>query len=120
MLRRTFLKFLGFGATATLAKEKPHIELLEFYIAGLRYYEGKHRVFQVGQKLLLKREKTNPYDSNAIEIYSNTTKLGYIPKKENKIIAKLLDQDVSLMATISKFNNNEESWHKIKVKLYQV
>ena len=71
------MTLLEFGASATLLadnsinsikeKELKVIELNEFYIAGLWYYNKDFDASKVSF-LNLKREAENPYDKNAIEV----------------------------------------------------
>jgi len=61
-----------------------------FYIAGFTYYDAVD-VFDeltVGKPLILKAERENPYDANAIAIYYNEAKLGYIPAGQNELLSK--------------------------------
>lgn len=46
---------------------------------------------QIGQKLSLKREKGNKFDIYAIAIYYKNKKIGYIPRDDNREIAKFID-----------------------------
>ena len=130
MIRRNFLKlFALFGVSATLSannsinnikeKELKVIELNEFYIAGAWYYNRDFDASHVSS-LTLKREPTNPYDTNAIEVYYKEFKLGYIPRTENKLIAKMMDQNIRIVAKVTKYNVDDAYNHKIKIKLYQV
>lgn len=45
-----------------------------------------------GQDALLVREPTNQYDSMAIAVYVGNHRIGYIPKKQNKVLAQFIDQ----------------------------
>ena len=45
-----------------------------------------------GQDLLLVREPTNQFDPMAIAVYAGTQRIGYIPKKQNKVLAQFIDQ----------------------------
>lgn len=130
MIRRNFLKlFTLFGANATLSAknsidsikeiELTSIELNECYIAGLQYYAGKNIDASRISFLSLKREPDNKFDRNAIEVYDKQVKIGYIPRIENKIIAKMMDQNIRIVAKVTKFNA-DETYHRIKVKLYQL
>ena len=129
MIRRNFLKlFALFGASTTLsansinnikAQELKIIELNEFYIAGLWYYNKDFDASHVSF-LKLKREPENQYDKNAIEVYHKDLKLGYIPKVENKLITKMIDQNIRIVAKVTEFNADENYKRKIKVKLYQL
>ena len=130
MIRRNFLKlFALFGVNATLSAnntidstkemELSSIELNECYIVGLQYYNGKDFDASRVSSFSLKREPGNKFDSNAIEVYSKEVKIGYIPRTENKIIAKMMDQNIHIVAKVTKFNA-DEVYRRIKVRLYQV
>ena len=45
---------------------------------------------KVGQKLELRPEFDSPMDPNAVAIYFEGTKLGYIPRDYNPLIAQLI------------------------------
>jgi hypothetical protein len=64
-----------------------------FEIAGIEYYEALFVIneIKIGEKLILKPEPTNIHDENAVAIYYNNKKLGYIPKNANYSIAKILN-----------------------------
>jgi hypothetical protein len=71
--------------------KREHFE--HFHIAGFAYYEGA-LVFdklKIGTKLKLVAEPTNAFDKNAVEIYLDDTKLGYVPRTFNREISKLLN-----------------------------
>ena len=63
-----------------------------FNIAGFTFYEGvlafKH--LEIGTGLTMKPEPGNRYDENAVAIYYNEHKLGYVPRSQNKAIATIL------------------------------
>ncbi len=63
-----------------------------FHIAGFSYYEGvlAFEELKVGGLLTLKQDPNNNYDKYAVEIYHKKHKLGFIPRTDNKQIAKLL------------------------------
>ncbi len=95
------------------------IELNEFYITGIEYYDAKEIDFSEVKFLTLQLEPDNDYDTNAIEIYFNDMKVGYIPKEENSLIAKMMRQDVNIVAKVIEYNPVASLTHRIKVKLYQ-
>ena len=75
-------------------------------IAGTTYLEDKSVLgeLNVGDYLILKREN-NPYDKNAVLVLTpHHKKVGYIPKENNQLIARLMDKDEKLFARIAKFN----------------
>ena len=66
--------------------------LLGCAIAGFTYYRGVTMLgdLKPGTTLKLKRDKNNKYDPQAVMIKCNGEKIGYIPKRDNAIIYKLL------------------------------
>lgn len=95
------------------------IELNEFYITGLEYYDAKELDFSDIDYLSLHLEPNNDYDENAIEIYHQEKKVGYVPKGENSLIAKLMKQDVNVIAKIINYDKEASLQKRIKIKLYQ-
>ena len=77
-------------------------------IAGFTYYDGIDVLdkLQVGTPVTIKAEPDNPYDPEAVVIYFKDTKIGYIPRTENRTIHWLLyfgHEDI-LEAKINKRN----------------
>ena len=77
---------------------------MNFMVAGVGYHEIDEvgYLLHEGSKVLLLRERDNEYDSNAVSvIYYNEEAascfdelpitLGYVPRKQNLVIAKLMD-----------------------------
>lgn len=95
------------------------IELNEFYITGMGYYDAKEIDFSEVRFLSLRLELNNEYDTKAIEVYHQGIKVGYVPKEENTLIAKMMKQDVKIIAQIIEYNPNSALDKKIKVRLYQ-
>lgn len=80
------------------------VSLLETNVAGLDYaprFWEIERETQVGDLLRLVREPRNPFDPFAVALFdAKNRKLGYIPRKENKVVAKLLDAQKNLYAKV--------------------
>ncbi len=79
--------------------------LLECQIHGSHYYDCpkllKAEKLFVGEPIILRREADNEYDKNAIEILTqHKIKLGYVPKKNNTVIASLIDQGCQVSGNI--------------------
>ena len=64
-----------------------------FHIAGFTYYDAVDVFYklQIGTPLLLKAEPENRYDPNAVAIYFQETKLGFVPRSENELLCKFLN-----------------------------
>ena len=64
-----------------------------FYIAGFTYNDGID-VFEnlkIGTPVTLVAEPENGFDPNAVAIYFNEFKLGFVPKSENKEVSQFLN-----------------------------
>ena len=66
-----------------------HVENIEQYLTEV----------EIGQKLTLLREPRNPVDKRAILIMNREQKLGYIPRRQNDILSRLMDAGKYLYAT---------------------
>lgn len=89
-------------------------------IAGTRYCDNQD-VFKGLEKnvpLLLEREADNKYDSNAIKVMTtDREKLGYIPKSENSIYARLMDSGKILHARVySCYEDDYYNW-SVSIKI---
>ena len=70
------------------------ILILEIHIAGTSYRENIAEIepsLETGQMFQMIREPENEYDCWAIAVYANDYKLGYVPRAQNEIIARLMD-----------------------------
>ena len=98
------------------------IHLFDSYVAGTTYLEDKSILdeIKVGDKLSLRREQDNRYDSNAILVISESKKkLGYVPEKDNVIFARLMDAGKLLIAKISKIER-KGGFTQISIGIYLV
>ncbi|NCC24045.1 MAG: restriction endonuclease [Deltaproteobacteria bacterium] len=80
------------------------IFLIKTRVAGTGYYQADEARPRLGpnQTLVLKRQPDNPHDELAIEIFTTDgQKLGYVPKKDNPVIARLMDAGKIISATLS-------------------
>jgi HIRAN domain len=72
-------------------------------IRGIRYYKGEKllRSLAAGTLLTLKREPKNRYDDLAIEVFCSETKLGYVARECNVVLANMMDEGVEIVAQIA-------------------
>jgi len=121
MKRRTFFQQL-FGsvgvaaAGSTVALKTRSVLIQESPIAGFQFHDGDAiwPSLAVGAKLALTREATNTHDSDAVAIYFQNNKLGYVPRGENSAIAQMLDRGETLEARISGLLMEEDSWERVR------
>ena len=97
------------------------IFLFDTYVAGTTHIEGIEELEQylnVEDKLDFFREPDNKYDEQAIMIKTvNGVKIGYVPKKDNVIFARLMDAGKLLFGRISA-KEKKGNWIKINIKVY--
>jgi hypothetical protein len=70
------------------------IFLIKVNVAGLDYIDDIDEIFpkiEVGDRLELFRESTNEYDKHAILVKYRGEKIGYVPRKDNYVLSKLMD-----------------------------
>ena len=98
---------------------RQQITLLSSHVAGYQYHKGYlvENEFKSGVPLSLVREPKNRYDSNAIAIYYELTKIGYIPAAQNTVLTNLLDQGVHLETSIIAFNPDMPTWGRVEVEV---
>ena len=100
MLRLDFLRLIGLSSALPFLERfdvGPRPELLTCLwsgpVAGFQFHQGQTVAadLQPGHLLLLVREPDNAYDDCAIAVYSAPTKLGYVPRADNAVLAAMLD-----------------------------
>lgn len=63
-----------------------------------------------GEELLLRRDYSNLYDSNAVEVLdSRYNLLGYIPKETAAVVATAIDMGLCLVCFVSNLNYHDNS-----------
>lgn len=125
MNRQDFIKgLIAIGAIGLLPKSiYKHYQkyyLLQFFIAGFRFYNGPNLLAQIkeGDLLQLIREPENKHDKAAIALYWKNEKIGYVPQAENSVLSKLIDANaLELLAEITHLNNNVEPWENLAVAI---
>ncbi|NCB08770.1 MAG: DNA-binding protein [Bacteroidia bacterium] len=105
------------GFTVPMTKE---VILTHPCVAGFSYYDGPENLLNLKeqQPFRLQRQPGNPFDVNAVEIFAGTEKLGYLPRKENKLIARMMDQGMEVKARICRINLQNPDWESVRVEVY--
>lgn len=95
------------------------IYLYTLSVAGIFYYIDEGLQILEEDALTLKREPGNEYDKYAIEVYTKDgEKLGYIPRKNNKIFARLMDGGKYLYGKIKCFETDFDEIKNIVIRIY--
>jgi hypothetical protein len=95
------------------------VVLQESPLAGFQYHRAASiwPFLSVGEQLHLKREPSNPHDRYAVAVWFKNEHLGYIPRRENRTLARLLDQGEELETTIVRLLEEENPWRKIRFRI---
>lgn len=112
------------GKNGEISLPKPFerdIFLFDTYVAGTTHIEGMEELepaLQIEDKLSFFREPDNRFDERAIVIKTmDGVKIGYIPRQDNVIFARLMDAGKLLFGKISS-KEIIGSWVKIGIKVY--
>ena len=97
---------------------KKEILVLECLVAGtsFRQLDTVEANLSAKVKLDVKREGKNEFDGFAVALYFEQTKVGYIPKDKNEVIARLMDAGKSFYATIEA-KEWEGNWLRLGVRV---
>lgn len=89
-------------------------------LAGFQYYDGKllWDTMQVGDTLALVREPHNPHDANAVRVEWKGQPLGYVPRRDNAGVARLLDRGEKLQARIVSLTEARNPWQRVQFEVY--
>lgn len=97
------------------------IFLFDTYVAGTTHIEGVEELephLNVDDRLEFFREPDNRYDKQAIVIKTiDGVKIGYVPKQDNVIFARLMDAGKLLFGKITS-KEKKGSWVKIYIKVF--
>ena len=115
-----FLFCLAFGAPCTAESVK--ILVQSSPLAGSQFY-AVTRVWdeiRLGDKLTLTREPGNRHDPNAIRVDWNGQQLGYVPRAENRAVARAMDSGEKMEARVSKLRTDPNPWRRVEFEVYLI
>jgi hypothetical protein len=128
MKRRTFLNTLLGGLSAgllgqtrnTLAETGKRILIQESPLAGFQYHRASDiwQFMQMGDQLRLVREPRNRHDSNAIAVWFKNERLGYIQRKENYTLARMMEYEEKLEARIVRLVEDDNPWKRVRFQVF--
>ncbi len=92
-----------------------------FVVAGFTYYDGPlvFNKLKVGVNLRMQIEEANKFDAYAIALYFQEHKIGFVPRTENKVIYKLLEQGHEIFeARIQRVSPQENTENQLQCIVY--
>ncbi|MCM8640129.1 HIRAN domain-containing protein [Accumulibacter sp.] len=89
-------------------------------LAGSQYYAANALWSQIrtGDRLTLVRETDNRHDRNAVRVDWNGQQLGYVPRAENRAVARALDAGERLEARVSRMRQDPDPWRRIEFEVF--
>ena len=111
---------LGAGLAFASAAESIRILVQSSPLAGSQYYAVTRVWDQIrpGDRLTLTREPDNRHDRNAVRVDWNGLQLGYIPRAENRAVARALDAGERLEARVAKLRDDPNPWRRVEFEVY--
>ena len=98
------------------------IYLVSARIAGSFYVDGIEKLVEnidTGSKLRFVREPDNKYDKLAILVKDpDGNKLGYVPRDDNPILARLMDAGKLIYGTVKNIDKPDNNYMNIKMEIY--
>ena len=97
--------------------------LSHFHVAGFTFYDGVDvfNKLKVGKKVKFKLEEDNKWDPRAVAIYFKDSKIGFIPRTENRIFYKLLKVGITqFKARIQKIDPQQHTERQVEIVVHLV
>ncbi|MFA5170491.1 MAG: HIRAN domain-containing protein [Sulfuriferula sp.] len=115
-----FLSAIVWSSCTLAAEVQSQILVQASPLAGFQYYDGKSVWVDLreGDTLLLVREPDNTYDSNAVRVEWHGHKLGYVPRRDNAAVARMLDHAAPLNAKITRLLKTRNPWQRLLFEVY--
>ncbi|WP_296636134.1 MULTISPECIES: HIRAN domain-containing protein [unclassified Thiobacillus] len=101
------------------AEVTAHILLQDSPLAGFQYHAGRALWSQmrVGDALALVREPDNSHDTRAVRVEWQGHMIGYVPRRENADVARLLDRGQKLAARIVRLSDVRDPWSRVRFEI---
>ena len=89
-------------------------------LAGSQYYAMAEvwHLIRPGDRLTLEREPGNRHDRNAVRVVWNGQQIGYVPRAENRAVARALDQGEMLEARVARLRDDPNPWRRVEFEVY--
>jgi hypothetical protein len=117
--RLAWLCLVWMWALPLHAQVAAHILLQDSPLAGFQYHSGKALwpQMRVGDALTLVREPDNAHDARAVRVEWQGRKIGYVPRRENTDVARLMDGGQRLAARITRLAEVRDPWSRVRFEI---
>lgn len=103
---------------------EPSRHLITFHVAGFQHWDGATVLSKLapGCRLDLVPEFDNPYDSEAVALYIDGSKIGYVPADKNGLISTLafFGHDDVFECRVLQVAPEKDPWEQVRVGIYVV
>ena len=112
--------WLALVTTPPAAAQRMQVLVHSAPLAGFQYYAGKILWDEMheGDHLALVREADNRHDPHAVRVEWRGTKLGYLPRSDNRAVAAEMDKGTPIGARIGRLNRDPNPWKRLRVDVY--
>ena len=116
------LLFAGLLIASLACAESIKILVQSSPLAGSQYYAAAKiwNNIKQGDRLTLTREPDNRHDRNAVRVDWNGQQLGYVPRAENRAVARALDAGEKLEAHVSVLRDDPDPWKRVEFEVYLI
>lgn len=96
-----------------------HTVIQRSALSGFRHHAapGVWPALRRREPLTLRREADNPHDPDAVAVYWKGRKLGYLPRGENFLVARLLDRERALSARIERLVPEAQRNRRVRLQV---
>lgn len=121
-MRFALVSLLWLALAGAAGAESIRVLVQRSPLAGFQYYAGEAlwREMREGDKLDLVREPDNPHDANAVRVEWRGTKLGYLPRAENRVVAAEMDRGTAVAARIARLTADRNPWRRLLIEVFVV
>ena len=119
---RISLFIIGVLLSSVMHAESVQILVQSSPLAGSQFY-AVNKVWneiRPGDRLTLTRELNNRHDRNAVRVDWHGQQLGYVPRAENRAVARALDDGEPLEARVSRLRDVPDPWQRVELEIYLI
>lgn len=118
--RRLAALSLALAMATPTAAQRMQVLVHSAPLAGFQYYAGKilWDEMQEGDRLALVRETDNRHDPHAVRVEWRGTKLGYLPRSDNREVAEEMDRGTPISGRIGRLTTDRNPWKRVRVDVF--
>ena len=99
------------------------IFVINVYVAGTQYCKTIDQVqdqITTSTHITMRRHPDNEVDEFAIGLYYKEHRIGWVPMKDNLVMARLMDAGKMFNCKVVSINRKDPDWPRINVSIYMV